>query len=256
MKKISILVLSMFVITAFTACGKKEAKKSETVPVSEQKPAEEIPVKNNMTEEKTSNGHMIYVFNDSFERWVKTDGSNLNYRANPVDGEKLGHFVTGDRLKITKKTQETFTIDGITEAWYYGMCYADVEPYGGWVFGGYLVDSVEALKEKASEYYGDDDYIDLDCLVGDWENERTIVRIKDNKDFFLGVKESEGFGGRWSMPDDDLILVENCSVYDEDPWDVSYRIKVCTPNRLVLERTEDDWLLELTPEKSMYNYEK
>lgn len=250
MKKISILVLSMFVITAFTACGKKEAKKSETVSVSEQKPAEEIPVKNNMTEEKTSNGHMIYVFNDSFERWVKTDGSNLNYRANPVDGEKLGHFVTGDRLKITKKTQETFTIDGITEAWYYGMCYADVEPYGGWVFGGYLVDSVEALKEKASEDYGDDDYIDLDCLVGDWENESTIVRIKDNKDFFLGRKESEGFGGRWSMPDDDLILVENCSVYDEDPWDVSYRIKVCTPNRLVLERCDsdfDNYVIELFP---------
>lgn len=75
------------------------------------------------------------------------------------------------------------------------MCYADVEPYGGWVFGGYLVDSVEALKEKASEYYGDDD----------------------------------------------LILVENCSVYDEDAWDITYRIKVCTPNRLVLERCDSDF---------------
>lgn len=190
--------------------------------------------------ETTSNGYEVTVLPDPLPRIVKTDdGSKLNYRSEPVDGDKLGQFPDGTNVLITKLTDETFTVDGITDAWYFAFD-SEIPSHGGWVFGGYLsvIDSVSNSSSNSR--------CNLKFLTGFWENEYIVLEILDsNNSFNLGRKESEGFGGTWKLLDDDTLHVYDCSTYDEDPWTVEYKIAVCTEDELVLVRKEDNYSLEL-----------
>ncbi|MCQ2241882.1 hypothetical protein [Treponema sp.] len=180
-----------------------------------------------------------YIYPETIEKRVCTDdGSSLNYREEPMNGTKLGKFEDGMHLYITKRTFEKYTVDGLTDHWYYAVSYADIEPFGGWVFGGYLKDY-----DSLSEGNGDGK-VDLKLLIGLWEDDSLLLDI-DDENFFLRMKESEGFGGRWSLRNGNKLFVDNIQIYDEDPWSVEYEITECGEDSLVLVRTEDNWKIEL-----------
>lgn len=190
--------------------------------------------------ETTSNGYELTVLPDTLPRVVKTDdGSKLNYRSNPVDGDIIGQFLDGTMVQIVKITNMTFTVDGLNDAWYY---VADDSFHEGWVFGGYLsvVDSVVSFANNSGSHST------LKLLTGFWENETIVLEILDSDNSFtLGIKESEGFSGKWKLLDDDTLYVYDCYTYDEDPWTVEYKITVCTEDELVLVRKKDNYTQEL-----------
>ncbi|WP_191013945.1 SH3 domain-containing protein [Treponema zioleckii] len=182
--------------------------------------------------DKTSNGYEITDLQSPIIKFVNiADGSKLNYRSAPVNGKKLGQFFNGTKLEITKQTNKNFTIDGITEVWYYAKDMEDVPPGEGWVFGGYLSDT-EPFKNSLKK-----DEIDLNWLIGNWENSGMVVYIKADGHFYWGIKESEGFSGTWSILEDGTLYIPDAVFYD-DPFTVAYKIKVCSPNRLVLVRDD------------------
>lgn len=178
---------------------------------------------------QTLNGYDVIALETPVFKFVNTDdGSNLNFRDAPVDGKRLGSFSNGTKLKVTKMTNKISLIDGIEEAWFYVTDMEDVPPEEGWVFGGYLSDS-DPRKKYLRKYE-----IDLNILIGVWENESKVIYIDSDGHFHFGMKESEGFSGTWSIRDDGTLYVQDCRVYDEEPWYAEYKIKVCKPNRLVL----------------------
>ena len=249
MKKIFLCSIIIATCFYFSGCEKKDSKinvaESNEI-IEEKNPDQELAEESDDTTpsteqtEKTSNGHVVTVLPEPLPRIVKTDdGSNLNFRSEPVDGEKQGQFPNGTNVQITKLTNETFTVDGICDAWYYAQDNA-TPPHEGWVFGGYLSVPNEV------EYSSGNDECNTIFLTGIWENDRIIIEIfDDDGTFFLGRKESEGFSGTWKLLDDDTLYVYDCKTYDEDPWTVTYKIKVCTNERLVLVREEDDFTIDL-----------
>lgn len=91
--------------------------------------------------EKDSDTEEYYIYNPEIVKIVKTDdGSDLNIREKPVNGKIIGQFSDGEIISVSKRTKEKYTVDNINDYWYYGFCYADIVPWGGWVFGGYLAD--------------------------------------------------------------------------------------------------------------------
>ena len=112
-------------------------------------------------------------------------------------------------------------------------------------------DSVENVesKQKTSGDFLKKDEINLDWLIGSWENDSSIVYIRSDGTFHHGFKESEGFSGKWSLLDDGTLYISDCQIYDEDPWIQKYKIKVCMKNRLVL-IAENGWVCDLHPLKS------
>ncbi len=178
-------------------------------------------------DEQTLNDYEIMTLREPNVQFVNTDdGSNLNYRAEPVNGKKLGSFPNGTKLKITKMTYKRFEVDGIKENWFYATNMVNFS--SGWVFGGYLT-SFDPKKRYLKK-----NEINLEYLIGDWEDEGHGVRIGHDGRFFFGLKESEGFGGTWSIRWDSTLYVADCQVYDEEPSSAEYKIKVCEPNHLVL----------------------
>lgn len=191
--------------------------------------------------ESGGTGEKYYVYPDKIEKCVCTDdGSSLNYREEPVDGTKLGKFENGTRLYISKRTFEKYTVDGLTDHWYYAVSYADIEPFGGWVFGGYLKDSLSEESDDDNE-----STVDLGLLIGSWEDENKIVEITDDR-FSFGLKEGEGFCGKWSLKSGNRLLVEDIQIYDEGPQSVEYEIIECSEDSLVLVRTDYNWKFELS----------
>jgi len=95
-----------------------------------------------------------FTFPEALEKYVCTDdGGNLNFRQKPVDGAKIGQFSNGTHLSITKRTDEKYTVDGITDYWYYAESKNESH---GWVFGGYLSEAEKEAAETASEATGVD----------------------------------------------------------------------------------------------------
>lgn len=182
---------------------------------------------------KTSNGYEIVKLDETIIKYVMTDdGSNLNYREEPVDGEIIFHLAYGNKLELKKRTAETFTIGDLTDYWYYIYCY-DLEgpPAMGWVFGGFLSDkdpnSLQLTKEK----------INTQDLIGSWENDGVIVRIFNNGDFSFVWKERGGYKGKWSILDDGTLYITEALVgldSDEEEQTRNIKIRVCNSNRLVL----------------------
>lgn len=54
------------------------------------------------------------------------------------DNSVISTLYNGDSLKVLGQTKQKYTVGGVTERWYYVRCNADIEPFYGWVFGGYL----------------------------------------------------------------------------------------------------------------------
>lgn len=183
---------------------------------------------------KSLNGYDTEAFETPIIKYVNTgDGSKLNFRDAPVDGEKIGQLPNGTKLEILRYTKEKFTIDGISDVWCYISDCEDCPPCSGWVFGGYLSET-----EPARPYLKKDE-IDFSILIGSWENDGYIVRITEDS-FSLIMKESEGFRGTWTIRDDGTLSVLDASVPDDNDnsFTVEFKIQVCMPNRLLL--IEDD----------------
>ncbi len=165
-----------------------------------------------------------HIYESPKEMKVKTDdGSSLNYRAQPVTGEKLGKFSYGDTVYVSQRTHDASTIDGITDYWYYALSYADIEPYGGWVFGGYLSEPEES--STSSDLFGE--------LLGEWDSASYMLKLKGNGDFALGRKESEWIGGNWTL-ENKTIKVTNAQVYDEEPESFEMKVISVSENELTL----------------------
>lgn len=203
MKK-SILILAGIAIL-FCLNGCKNQKKNEKTAETEKVRNTNIEEKNEVSEveEIIPENDPIIVYPKSKEMYVFVDvGSNLNYRKNPVDGTKLGKFPNGATLHVTKETRETYTIDGITAPWVYAESYADIEPYGGWVFKGFLTEN----KKKSVE----------NLLIGEWDSPNYTLKIWANGEIALFRKESEGLSGNWKLTDDNQLCFYNAVIYDEE----------------------------------------
>ena len=195
---------------------------------------------------KTSNGYEIIELSSPLIKFVKTDdGSKLNYREDPVDGHKVGQFYNDTKLEITKKTNEKITIDGINDYWYYAINREEASAGEGWVFGGYLSEN-EPIKKYLKK-----EEINLDLFINNWEDESNIIYIRSDGTFRHGFKESEGFNGKWTLLDDGTLYIAECQIYDEDPWNTNYKVKVCTQNNLTLV-SENGWIYDLHPLTSQY----
>jgi len=221
--KLVVVIVSSFSLVLFFSCNEK--KKAEEINLE--------PVSVAELTEKKSESDLYDIFETLVDMVVTTDdGSKLNFRTAPVTGEKIGSFNCGVHVTVTRATKEQYTIDGITAPWY------EVELDSvnrAWVFGGYL--------SPKSDY---------DNIIGEWENENVVVRIDSNPGkFFLGLKESEGFGGDWTLLSGNRLLVKHCYVYDEaDAWDVLYDIIESDGIHLTLKRREDGFVTKLS--KSWY----
>lgn len=90
-----------------------------------------------------------YIQLDEYTTRIYTnDGSKVNVRSAPgKDGQVVGQFesVQAPLVLVSKKTEETQEIDGITESWYFvteveNTDSHEIKPDGieGWIFGGYL----------------------------------------------------------------------------------------------------------------------
>ena len=204
----------------------EEPEQTKAEEISETEECDDAEIK---SEDTGVNDYEIITLKSPIMHFVSTDdGSSLNYRAEPVVGEKLGSFPNGTKLEVTKRTDRRFEIDGIKEVWLYAVNMEDVPPSEGWVFGGYL-----SCFDPKKNYLKKDE-IEEEYLIGEWEDEGHSVYIKSDGRFFFGLKESEGFGGNWSIRWDGTLYVADCQVYDEEPSSAEYKIKVCDSYRLVL----------------------
>lgn len=81
---------------------------------------------------------------------VSDDGSNINVRKFPVNGEVVGQLSGGNDVLVSKKSTENSTIEGVTDCWYYVCELAGMaEGAEGWVFGKYV--KYEISEKEASE---------------------------------------------------------------------------------------------------------
>ena len=140
----------LFVLGLFMGCKKDEQTSQDDIA------AQDAAAEN----EGDAISENYYAFPEVLEKYVCTDdGGNLNFREKPVDGTKIGQFSNGTLLIITKRTDEKYTIDGITDYWYYAESKNESR---GWVFGGYLAETKEEdVAETASEATGVDNIIGI-----------------------------------------------------------------------------------------------
>ncbi len=131
---------------------------------------------------KTSdNGDVYFYYDEPLGKIVKTDdGSNVNYRGEPIIGEVMGKFADGTPIVISKRTKELYIIEDKSDYWYYGLCYADIEPYGGWVYGGYLIDD----ENYENEFKIDDE----ESLDEDADSSVDVKITNSNSRFFENGK--------------------------------------------------------------------
>jgi len=108
-------------------------------------------------------------------------------------------------------------------------------------------DNIE--KAKTLKEFLKKDEINLNWLIGTWENDSSIIYIRSDGTFRHGFKESEGFNGKWSLLDDGTLYISDCQIYEEDPWVQKYKVKVCMQNRLTL-IGENGFVYDLHPLKS------
>ena len=99
------------------------------------------------------------------------------------------------------------------------------------------------------------DEINLNWLIGTWEDDSSIIYIRSDGSFRHGFKESEGVNGKWSLLDDGTLYISDCQIYEEDPWIQKYKVKVCMQNRLTL-IDENGLVCDLHPfmQKEYKNY--
>lgn len=215
MKKTTIgfLVFVTAALCVWTSCKKdKETEKNLT-----DKEISTAVVANDTNDE-------YYTYSEPMEKYVCTDdGSNLNYRESPLDGNKLGKFPNGTRLTISKRTNKKYEIDGILDYWYYGLSVVDKKQVGGWVFGGYLEDS---------KIYSQ--------LIKEWDSDRHILKISQNGEIAFLLKESEGAFGTWSLLKGNILLFHFTPGYDGDGFpnklqDWKWQIKYIDDNKLVFD---------------------
>ncbi len=219
-------------LTLYTGCKKENKMEEKTLP-AEQIQTEQTPVEQAQTElaakeqlaavqaetpvKEEPADDEFFTFSDPIEKYVCTDdGSNLNYRDSPSTGKVLGKFKNGTRLAIFKRTNKKYEIAGISDYWYYGLSDADIERFGGWVFGGFLEDS---------EIY--------DKLIGKWDSEQYRLEIERNGEIHLYLKESEGLGGNWELLKENILFFSNAHIYDEDPTSFTWKIKFVDDEKLI-----------------------
>lgn len=78
------------------------------------------------------------------------DGSKVNVRSLPgTAGDVVGQFTSEDNpaVLVSMKTEDTETIDGVTDNWYYVSEYDEINNVTngieGWIFGGFLTNYAE-----------------------------------------------------------------------------------------------------------------
>lgn len=82
-----------------------------------------------------STAEMYHFFDTRYYTSVIEDTEILD---DPEKGNKNSWFMKGDIILISARTNEKYTIDGVTDYLYMGTCYEDIVPWSGWLFGGKL----------------------------------------------------------------------------------------------------------------------
>lgn len=150
-KSVSVFgVFLLFALCLFVGCKKED------------KPAQnDVAVQDTAENQADTVDENYYTYSEVLERYVCTDdGGNLNFREKPVDGAKKGQFADGTNLCITKRTDEKYTVDGITDYWYYAVD-SENEALGGWVFGGYLAEPKTEAADTLAEATGVDNILGI-----------------------------------------------------------------------------------------------
>ncbi len=210
--KVCTIVLLLAIAFSCIACGKQENQKTES---SGQAHEPEIRIDENV-ETATDTGDWTAV--GLFKHVCTDDGSNLNFREKPIDGRILGRFKNGKTLQLSRRTKESYTIDGQSDYWYYACQYPDEQETGGWVFGAYLSDSPV-----------------YDELLGEWDSDNYHLRIENDGSITLGRKKREGLSGHWSLLNEETLLFTDAQTYNRHQRSFTWKIKGLEADRLTID---------------------
>jgi len=101
---------------------------------------ENINVKNIETNEDIVTDY--FIFENEIQKTVTTaDGALLNIRESPIDGKIITQVSSGTEINFQKRTLKEYTVNSLTDYWYYGSFETNDELIYGWLFGAYLIDS-------------------------------------------------------------------------------------------------------------------
>lgn len=216
-KVIFLLTVSLFVTTA---CNKKENTTNAEIVKNEQKSDNEIPLVTENFVEVEEKKSIVYVC---------TDGSKINYREDPVDGEILGQFENGQRLHVWCRTNELSCIDGIYDYWYCVHEYGD--PSGGWIFGGFLSNNSPATNKP--------DSFDLNLLIGKWENENYKISFSENEVTCLIKTSEKEWHSDWNVWKENVIQINHPRYGEESAMDgISWTIDTLSDAELKVENNK------------------
>jgi len=162
----------------------------------------------------------------------------LRKRSEPsVNSDIIGTLLYGERIIVFTKTNDTETIDNITDYWY-----STTYNNNSWIFGGYLSEDLPS---------------DLPIILGKWDNvnrEIEMFEFKPNHNFANARKESDiGTWGTWELSGDRVIVHLTSGGVDVGIMDETIEfelitidrnnIKLIYPNKRTVElrRSNDLW---------------
>ena len=159
--------------------------------------------------------------------------------------KKVILVLIGICLTFSGCKKEAVNVGEINEPLYHAITSEDASSDEGYV-------SEDLSDNEPVKDYSKKDEINLDWLIGRWEDDKNIFYIHSDGTFRHGYKESEGYNGKWSILDDGTLYVSDCQIYEEDPWSTTYKVKACLQDRLTL-IDENGWVCDLYKETTSKN---
>jgi hypothetical protein len=142
-----------------------------------------------------------------------TSKEGLNVRDKPSrTGDKVGVLLYGSKIRLAMRSENTETIDGITDYWYGTNPHIDYRHNIGWVFGGYLS---ETMPEDTASVLGEWKIEGKDKYYY-WRFRPDGYVVHDNYITGFGLlRFGKSIGGKWTLQENNLIITTE---WVKTPW--------------------------------------
>jgi hypothetical protein len=171
------------------------------------------------------NGFLIFSQENVPESMYVTSKEGLRQRTEPSLGSPvMTTWLYGDMIMVDKRSDFAETIDGITSYWYrtpWGGYLHSKYYECGWVFGGYLSETLPA---------------DLPVIVGFWDDEESTLYFHFSAQHIhwrsaRGTSESSS-NFTWTLNQDVITLSFNSKTI------FTYKLKVLDRNTIILTHSD------------------
>jgi uncharacterized protein len=163
-----------------------------------------------------------YLSGKNNSKWVTTE-AGLRMRENPdFKSKKIDTIPYADEVKILQEKGKNITISGATGKW----CKVEWKDKTGWVFGGFLNETVPNINSNITVNYfiGNWNDMDPDCIDGECGGNQYISFSKDGK---CTIQQSGGgYNGGWEYDSKNKRLVLNL-VYTDGNYGKKSETKTC-----------------------------